>query len=38
MQGEQQPSRTRSTVVPVDASDSNRLICHEHHSPFVPNA
>ena len=38
VQGEQQTSRTRSTVVLVDAGDSNWLICHEHHSPFVPNA
>lgn len=38
MQGEQQSSRTRSTVVLVDAGDSNWLICHEHHSPFAPDA
>jgi ketosteroid isomerase-like protein len=35
VQGEQQTSRSRSTVVLVDAGDSNWLICHEHHSPFV---
>lgn len=38
VQGDHQSSRTRSTVVLVDAGDGNWLICHEHHSPVVPDA
>lgn len=38
VQGDRQSSRTRSTVVLVDAGDRNWLICHEHHSPVAPSA
>ena len=33
--GERQASRTRTTVVFVDAGDGDWLIAHEHHSPFA---
>ena len=38
VQGAPEESRTRSTVVLVDAGDGNWLICHEHHSPVALHA